>query len=220
MNAGLELFKSEARQIKNTFHSLSFIEAQGIVAGELILADKMGIELDKYLIEIHPVSEYPQEFPRVFEVGGRIPRNIDWHVFESDGHCCLMAQPDQILVCKEGITLATFIENQVKPYFFNQLHREMHGYFLKERSHGLQGELEFFFDLFRTKDLGLIYRLMAFVAKRKEPGRTEQCFCGSKQKYRRCHRDSYRVVSKFTDVEIHHFIKRISETKEFRSAYH
>ena len=214
---GISLFRAEAIQISDAFPSLSFLEQDGkpIVAGELELIDAEGVKHGSYFIEIHSVEEYPYRFPFVFETGGRIPRNIDWHIFESDGHCCLKNQPEEILLCKSGINLQVFIEKEVKPYFFNQLFREKHGYFLQERSHGLLGEVEFFFDLFRTSDLLELYELLRFVSKRKEPSRTEDCFCGSRMKYRRCHRDAYRIAIKFTDRELEYFISHLTNSAPF-----
>lgn len=214
---GISLFRAEAIQISNAFPSLSFCEQDGrpIVAGELELKGADSVNHGTYFIEIHPVEEYPYRFPHVFETGGRIPRNIDWHIFESDGHCCLKNQPEEFLLCKAGINLPAFIEKEVKPYFFNQLFREKHGYFLQERSHGLLGELEFFFDIFKTKDLLRLYQLLTFIAKRVEPGRTENCFCGSKEKYRRCHREAFRTAIRFSDRELRYFIMQIIQSKTF-----
>lgn len=176
---GFTAFREEATLISNTFPGLSLTEKHGkpVVVGELALVDNEGVLHTNYSIEIHPVEEYPDRFPFVFETGGRIPRNIDWHIFETDGHCCLKNQPEEILTCKAGINLIGFVEKEITPYFFNQLYREKHGHFLQERSHGLLGELEFFFDLFGTTDLLKPYELMLFVSKRIEPSRTEDCFC-------------------------------------------
>jgi hypothetical protein len=216
--SGIAKFNEEADLVHSVFPSLSKFERDGktFIAGDIILADAGGNEIDRYTVEIHPVADYPNRFPHVFETGGRIPVNIEWHVFETDGHCCLMNLADELITCKAGITLTSFIEHQVKPYFFNQLHREKHGYFLKERSHGLKGELEFFFDLFGTSDITELYEMMRFVAMRKEPGRSENCFCGSIEKYRRCHREAFRTMSQFSNSEIRHFIKQIASTNEFR----
>lgn len=108
-----------------------------------------------------------------------------------------------------------FIEKEVTPYFFNQLYREKHGYFLQERSHGMLGHLEFFFDAFRTTDIPKLYQLMSFVNKRIEPGRTEKCFCGSGEKYRRCHREAYRKVAQLSEPELSFFIQQLVELRAF-----
>lgn len=215
MNGGVSIFREEATYINKTFPGLSLIEKAGepIVVGEHALIDSNEVFHTTYSIEIHAVPEYPFRFPLVFETAGRIPRNIDWHVFEVDGHCCLKNQPEEILICKGGINLVSFIEKEVTPYFFNQLYREKHGYFLRERSHGVLGQLEFFFDVFGTTDIRKVHQLMTFVNQRVEPGRTEKCFCNSGEKYRRCHREAYRKVVQFSERELSYFIHQLIESK-------
>jgi len=218
---GLSLFRAEAIKINDAFPSLSFREQDGkpIVAGELELRDIEGVNHGSYFIEIHAVEAYPYRFPFVFETGGRIPRNIDWHIFEHDGHCCLKNQPEELLACRLRINLVTFIGKEVIPYFFNQLFREKYGYFLHERSHGLLGDLEFFFELFRTTDLLELYESMLFVSGRREPSRREDCFCGSGEKFRRCHREAYRTAAKFSDVELQYFIGELVNSTVFKLHY-
>lgn len=215
---GFDTFREEAKFISNRFPGLSLSDKDGkpVVHGKLSLIDKDGVLHTTYSIEIHAVEEYPNRFPYVFETGDRIPRNIDWHIFETDGHCCLKNLPEEILICKEKLNLDKFIIEEVTPYFFNQLYREKHGYFLQERSHGLIGELEFFFDLFRTADLLKVYKMLYVIKQRLEPTRTEKCFCGSKEKYRRCHRDAYRIASRFSDHELSYFIRKLIESDIFK----
>jgi len=213
---GIELFKKEALLVNIDFPDLKLIEkdSKQIICGELILIDSEGVKHKSYSIEIHPVPEYPLRFPLVFEIGGRIPKNVDWHIFESDGHCCLKTYAEELLICKKGLTLANFIENEVKPYFFNQTFRECYGYFNQERAHGITGELEFFFELFRTKDLLQVLNLIYFISKRVEPYRTDDCFCGSREKYRRCHREAFRIMNKFSDLDFQYFRQSIINSSE------
>src|SRR5690349_3890463 len=115
MKNGVTIFREEAISISNTFPGLSLIEKDGkpIVVGELMLTDNQGVLYTSYAIEIHPLEDYPDSFPVVFEKGGRIPHNIDWHIFELDGHCCLKNQAEELLACKAGINLIGFITNEV-----------------------------------------------------------------------------------------------------------
>lgn len=159
-----------------------------------------------YFIRIETTIDYPFGFPYVYETEGRIPHNIDWHVFPN-GHCCIKSIPEEALLCKQGITLLWFIEQQIKPYFFNQKFREIHGYFLNERSHGREGNIKYFEDVFRTKDLTIIAKGLLFIKGRNEPERVSKCFCGSGLKYRKCHREAFRLLSLFTDEELMFILK-------------
>lgn len=218
---GKLLFIEEADKISTVYPGLRFTNLNDmlIISGKIDLIDVNDILVDTYSVEIHYREGYPYKFPYVFETANRIPINIDWHVFESDGHLCIKAIPEEILICKPGISLISFIEKELKPYLFNQTHRRLKGYFLYERSHGYEGNFEFFKEILNTKSLLDVTQWMLFIAQRKEPERTHNCFCGKGEKYRRCHREAYRKMSLFSDLELINFIKQISSSKKFITDY-
>jgi hypothetical protein len=143
------MFREQALLISDDFPELVFCEENGkpLLKGQIILNDSDGKFIDQYEVTIEAVEMYPFRFPYVYETGGRLPINVDWHLF-SDGHCCIKTIPEEYLLCKSGINLKWFIESQLIPYFFNQKHREIHGYYLNERPHGGQGVIEFFEELY------------------------------------------------------------------------
>lgn len=208
MSEGLIQFKNDAKNINEYFTGLSYREdGQGLseIIGSLGLKDDTGALIDSYSIKIVPSERYPYRFPSVFETGGRLPLNIDWHIYP-DGHCCIKTVPEEILLCKRGITLYCFIKEQVLPYFFNQKHRELHGYFLQERSHGMRGELEFFKDYFNTQDESLVLKLLLEIQKVSELKSNSKCLCGSGRKFKKCHRRTIRSTRTFSQREISYFI--------------
>lgn len=204
MGKGLILFQNEATCIGDYFPALTYAVTENshpYVIGSIELADERGGIIDRYQVKIVPTKDYPSKFPYVYELNGRIPINIDWHMFP-DGHCCIKAQTEEILICNQGLTLAGFIETEVIPYFFNQKHRELYGYFLQERPHGQKGNLEFLYQVFRTTDKLVIRRCLLFISKRQEPNRVSICYCGSGEKYRKCHRDTYRLLCRLPETDI------------------
>lgn len=218
MNKGFERFKAEAEKISESFPELKFEELESKapqISGKLVLRDQDGLCIDSYNIRIEPHESYPLKFPKVYETGGRIPLNIDWHVFP-DGHCCIKSIPEENLICNNGINLKKFINDQVIPYFFNQKYREMHGFFLKERAHGRDGNIAFFEDVFNTRDLTKIARALIFIKARKEPGRTSQCFCGEKIKYRKCHRKEFKLLQVFSDEDFDKYLNMIVSSPRFK----
>ncbi|MBL7739078.1 MAG: hypothetical protein JNK14_07655 [Chitinophagaceae bacterium] len=188
------------------------IDNKTILKGELDLIDNFGVHQDTYCIEIHPVPEYPYRFPFVFETGGKIPRNIDWHIYESDGHCCLSVEPEEILICRNGINLTDFVEKQVVPFFFNQTFRRINGYFINERSHGLLGIIEFYQQQLKEKNPLKLLQLLRFVLNGIEPNRVDLCFCGKKIKYRKCHRDPYRQLRQIDQSILTEHVNALSVT--------
>lgn len=217
---GWHVFKEEARKISNEFSHLAYFEeADGkpYVLGEIVLSDETNIAIDIYSIKIEPPLDYPNRFPFVFEQGGRLPRNIDWHVFP-DGHCCLKSMPEETLICKQGINLSSFITEQIIPFFFNQKHKELNGFFLQERSHGMQGNIKFFFeDIFKTKNLKVIAGSLLFIARKQKPNRVDKCFCGSNLKYRKCCRIAYQKLRQLHNNDLEEYAKIVISAPEFPS---
>lgn len=171
-----------------------------ILMGEIDLVQS-GILEDSYLVEIHPTKDYPKRFPKVFEVGGRLPINPDWHVM-LDGSLCIAAPPDEIIACSEGMVLSIFLEKWVKPYFYNQTYRRKNGFFYKERSHGNLGILESYQEILGTKNVSNIIKVLHYAATHSEPERTSICFCDSGKKYRKCHRGIFRKLKKIDNITL------------------
>jgi len=195
VDVNIAIFHAEALKILSKYPKLEILRKDNTVflSGELDLIDDAGILQDSYFIEIHPTENYPFQFPYLYEKGDKIPLNIDWHVY-NDGHCCIKTMPEEWLTCKNGINLDYFILSEVIPYLFNQTFRRLNGYFLNERSHGILGEIEFFQELFATKSLSKIITWLNFVMTNREPNRVSDCFCGSKIRYRLCHREAFRKL--------------------------
>ena len=64
------------------------------LSGTIVLREDTGLEVDRYEVRICATKDYPYFFPFVYETGGKIPVNADWHVYESDGHLCLCTTTD------------------------------------------------------------------------------------------------------------------------------
>lgn len=217
VNKGFLSFKEEASSIQSQFPNLMLEQTEdGVPAltGELSLRDEKGEQIDSYQIRIVCSPNFPHSFPYVFETNKRIPLNIDWHVYP-DGYACLCTWPEEVLYCQEGITLESFVKNHIVPYFFNQKFREMHGFFQHERAHGNKGNIDFFKEKFRTENLRSIINWLEYIKSNPELGRTNECFCGSGEKFRKCHREEFREFKKIPVATIEQFIDLIKRANPF-----
>lgn len=167
---------------------------------------------DEYFIRIKPTALYPTFFPLVYETERKIPLNIDWHLYD-DGAFCLCTVPEQIIKCTNGVNLFDFIENEVKPFLFNQTHKRLEGYFVNERKHGHLGEDEFYQEYFGTTDTRIIKKLLEHVLHQDRATRTENCICGSGKKYRKCHRGIINKLKKIDPMHVSLLIHRIENYK-------
>ncbi|APA92629.1 MULTISPECIES: SEC-C metal-binding domain-containing protein [Myroides] len=195
---GLKLYSRE--------DSLPFLE------GRINLFDDHQQVYDNYTIRIECNIDYPKSFPLVYETKGRLPYNVDWHLYH-DGHFCLCTPIEEYIYCGKGYTLTDFIQNHIIPFLHHQSFREKEGYFLQERSHGLQGILESLYDLFDTKDLNVILNLMIYIYNNDAPLRTAKCFCGSGKKYRICHKTIYQLIKSMGEDRMQQIIEMLNKVK-------
>jgi hypothetical protein len=167
-----------------------------ILKGILKVIDEEGIYWDEYEVEIHATDHFPAQFPALYETGGKIPRIGDWHVNEDTFSCCTTVTPEEILRCQRGINLTVYIAEYVMPYLFNQTHRRIEGYYVNgEYAHGAWGLLQYYGELLGSESSPrLTVDLLRYIAQFEPPLRTCLCFCGSKRKYRHCHRNAYQLL--------------------------
>jgi hypothetical protein len=195
------IFEQQANEIYLHFPKLSPSKNSGgnvIVRGEIDIVDSDGKFWESYQVEIHPVDEFPNRYPHVYETGGKIPRIGDWHIYDDTQRCCIDVEPEEIIKCREGLSLVEFIQNAMLPYFFNQTFRRNEGYYPNgEYAHNINGIFQYYDQLLQTLgDPRKTVQQMIFIVKLKKPGRTSDCFCGSGEKFRRCHRHAYELIEK------------------------
>lgn len=194
-----ELLEAVKNSIEENFSTLHFVMENDVVfiRGALHLPELN----DFYSIEIELLPDYPKSVPLVREIGGRIPRNGTRHIWTT-GNCCLFVEEETFKYYPEGTTTKDFIQKIVIGHFINQKHFELTGKWLKgDRSHGIEGKLEFYEEELETKNRYIIFRFIQNLAK--DYIRDYQiCFCGSKKKLGNCHLRLLREYRKKIKPEI------------------
>lgn len=192
--SGYDLFVSQMDDAIVAFPGLHKTEAnnKSILKGTLQVVDKNGKHWEDYEVEIHASEKFPHQFPMLYETSDKIPKIADWHVYEDSFSCCVKILPEEILRCKNGITLVEYIKEEALPYLFNQTHRRVEGYYVNgEYGHGLMGIYEYYSEILKTENVRRTVELIKYIATHNRPFRTSQCFCGRKIKFRHCHREAY-----------------------------
>ena len=144
----------------------------------------------RYAIQILIPQDYPDDVPKVCEVGGRIPRSPERHV-NDDGTACLMV-PEEWLALSEDTSFSAFMAGPVRNFFIGQSLVELgqpwpHG----ERSHGKAGVLEAFSELFGVNEESAMHCYLTYLQKPTIKGHWP-CPCGSGEPLRRCHLEQIR----------------------------
>jgi hypothetical protein len=185
------IFLSQLLSVTEKYNSLIIKEENGhkYLKGILDIKNDDNINVGAFLIELHYVNSFPKRFPKLKEVGGDIPNIGDWHKYP-DESCCITVEPDEIIKCKQGITLLSFIEQYAIPYFANQIYKKNFNRYLNgEYAHNADGLKQFYTELFRTTNTlkWFEYWEYAFKIKVLNYPRNRLCFCGSNKKFKHCH---------------------------------
>ncbi|MGB3777111.1 MAG: SEC-C metal-binding domain-containing protein [Tunicatimonas sp.] len=163
-----------------------------LLEGDLDICDSMGEYWDTFSILIFIPGNYPHCVPKVIEKSKLIPREINRHISE-DGVCCLDMDHKLLHMASRGIHLASFISEQVYPFFANQLYRDHSqdkNYASKEYNHNFKGVQQFYAEDLKIATAGLAVKVIERVLVNNIPGRNALCFCGSERKFKRCHTET------------------------------
>lgn len=193
-----ELFVKQLAETEAEYPKLGrkLIDDRFVLTGELEVIDKKGKLWETYGVEIHYTNGFPHRFPWLYETSGKIPKIGDWHIYEDTLTCCVKVEPAEIIRCIKGITIVEYIKEEALPYFFNQTHRKVEGYYVNgEYGHGPAGICQFYSEELNTgTDLKKMLQLMHYIATHERPDRTAKCFCGNKAKFRQCHRAAFEKL--------------------------
>src|SRR4029079_6389708 len=163
----------------------------------------------RYMLGIALAGDYPRAMPTVWETGGRIPREIDRHIFPEDGSLCL-GTPLALWIQLQGdYRLERVIEEALKGYLIGNSLVELgerwpdHG-----RPHGAEGILEHFGELIGTADPLPILDFVDALLKQKVRGHWS-CPCGRGAIIRKCHKDQVALLQQAPAHLLKHALKII-----------
>lgn len=186
------MFNEQLLDAIKKYHNLKIIQAKdgiSFIRGILDIPNDNNEIVGNFLVEVHCSECFPYRFPILFEIGGEIPNEYDWHKFK-DSRCCITVLPDEILICKNRISVSSFIKNYAIPYFANYIHKKQtRQYKNGEYAHGVKGVGQFYESLMKTenRDLWIQYFKYTFQNLKVRCERNDNCFCGSQEKYKQCH---------------------------------
>ncbi len=145
------------------------------------------IEIESYEVRITFPATYPYSFPSVVETSRKIPREVARHV-KNDGSLCFGNPQDELSVCKSGITFTWFLDEILNTHLCREYAREKtKEYPTGERSHGIEGIWEGYYDILHTTDKASILKELDVVLNHVPIGRNTPCYCSSGKKYKVCH---------------------------------
>jgi hypothetical protein len=179
-------------------HRLLHAESQdgGIqISGTFATNDNNG-EIDRYQVRIVLRHDYPSSMPDVWEIGGRIPRTADRHVYPSTGQSCVMIPDQRWELWPAGSTLMQFVDGPVRSYFIGQsLVEQGEKWPSGEWEHGIFGVADYYAELLRSPSLDATLKLLAAIGEPAIRGHID-CPCHSGKRMWHCHQERIRDVRK------------------------
>lgn len=203
--------ENEVQEVLKNQPGLIYYDKSKILSGTLLLIHN-GKTLDNYKVEIK-LNPYPLAFPICKEIGERIPRNENRHIY-SDGSCCFTTKAkEQILLVKYIKTIPNFIDEIVIKFFLNNSYYEIEGKYKEGAySHGLEGILEAYADILNIFEPGMIIEILKYrLEKRKFQRNRDFCFCGSKTKIKNCHLSNYEDLFFVNESIIRQDLENLSQ---------
>lgn len=159
----------------------------GVTIEGVLQLRREGVPFESFLLEIQLAQDPYSRQPKVFEIGGRIPRLNANHI-NKEGSLCVGVAEEVWLLLSGRYEIERYIDEVLEPYLLGvvcKLRGEEWPF--GERSHGAPGICEFYGEHFGTKEptrvLEIIEVLLADAPKGHWP-----CPCGSGLVVRKCHR--------------------------------
>lgn len=157
---------------------------------------------------------YPRCEPKVFEVGGRIPREAERHI-NPDGDCCVTVW-ENWLVTADDHSFSSYLNGPLNEYFLGQFWFERAGKWpFGERAHGLPGLEEAYADALEipNKRKGLLYHLR--LLSHDWPKGHWPCPCNSGKRLRHCHHGDLMAMHRRVPPKIaQRMLQRLEPNKQ------
>lgn len=190
VNAAIAFAQPKLRAVRN---GAGFVIAGTYLLIEGGVAASPAGPISEFDIEINLPAAYPSREPKVFEVGGRIPRCADRHI-NPDGDCCVTVW-EHWLVSTGDHSFARFLDGPVYEYFLGQYWYEKTGTWpFGERAHGARGLEEAYAEALgiSQNNSALTYHLR--LLSQDWPKGHWLCPCESGRILRRCHWDEIMAL--------------------------
>lgn len=150
------------------------------------VTDGDGTQWGTFSASIYFHYTYPKGFALVKDGSKEFPWEIDWHIDEKSGFCCVCGPIEREEKAISGISVTSFVKDYVIPFYANQVYKREFGQYKNgEYAHNDEGIWQALEDEFETTNRKQIAQYLKLSGIKR--GRNEVCFCESGKKYKKCH---------------------------------
>ena len=170
----------------------------------------------EYLLQIVIPLE-SNVLPYVIDIGKHIDDDYP-HLYRNTRKLCLETDTHILVRFLDSFSLTEWVSEYVEVYYFTYEYHERYGeYPFGERSHGPEGVVETYSELFCESDFSKTVSLMKYISSNPYRGHNN-CPCGSGQKLRNCHGQA--ILRFCTDDRLKGFVKKDYKFKEDVDRYY
>lgn len=133
---------------------------------------------DSYELEILVPKGFPHELPKVKELGGKIPRDYNYHINPDDTLC--VGSPLRIIMkLKESATLNTYAEECLVPYLYAVSYKLRNGgdFVFGELEHGIKGIINDYCDILGLTTSKQVAQALLLLTMKKRLANKKPCPC-------------------------------------------
>lgn len=137
------------------------------------------VVIDSYNLEILVPEKFPQELPRVKEIGGKIPKNGNFHV-NLDETLCLGSPLRLLKIIYKFPNMSGFAKQCLVPYLYAVSYKLRNGgnFIFGELAHGNPGILDDYSNLLCLNDRSQIIKAIQLLGIKKRIANKKPCPCG------------------------------------------
>lgn len=182
------------------------------ITGDIDVIDCDGYTWDTYRVKIILPSTYPNELFELQEIGGKIPKEADWH---NSNSCCLSTNAVIFSTLGDDLSLINWLEKFVHPFLANHVLRVKTGHYAAgEFGHGTEGIIQGYEKLFGISGPKVVLQKLKQVCDFSGGRRNEKCFCGSGKKIKNCYLLK-PIEHKFKSIPIQVLQKDMQEINQY-----
>ena len=183
---GLDQFLEDYPQMSMAPCSDSSVQLQGkfrFIAKE----GNDSIVEDVFRLEIVVPNKFPRVLPVVKEIGGKIPREDDFHV-NRDGSLCLGSPLRLLKIINETECLNGFVSKCLVPYLYAVSNKLRNGsdFVFGELAHGEQGIIDDYSVMFSLKGRTKVKLAIEMLGLKKRIANKKLCPCGCGKRLGMC----------------------------------
>ncbi len=147
-----------------------------------IVDEKDRLTEDKYELRIEVPSDFPQNLPAVYELGGRIPHTPENHV-NPDGSLCLGSPLRLKMFANIDRSLVGFSSNCILPFLYA---KSVGSFVFGELPHGLVGLVEDYADMLGVRTKEQVFQCLNLASMRRRVANKRRCPCGCGKRLGAC----------------------------------